>query len=160
MSRSHNTAQGRGDYSKVEHGDASKDHESAELTKSKDGKSSAKSWRAPIVMLSALAIGLGIALAHHFMCLSLNDKRVMDVQLSQSWIFRFSTALAFLVKVAFATSVGTAYVQHQWLRLRRTEFRMDDIDSLTSVLSNPLGLLSSTVWFKHPILSLVALISW
>ena len=118
------------------------------------------SWRAPTTILLALFVGLGFAFAHHFMGLSLNGKPVEQVELSQAWVSRFSTALAFLVKLALATSVGAAYTQHQWQRLRQQDFRTSEIDALTSVLANAFSFLSSTVWFKHPVLALMALVSW
>ena len=102
------------------------------------------SWRAPTTILLALFVGLGFALAHHFMGLSLNNKPVEQVELSQAWVSRFSTALAFLVKLALATSVGAAYTQHQWQRLRQQDFRTSEIDALTSVLANAFSFLSST----------------
>lgn len=118
------------------------------------------SWRAPTTILLALSIGLGFALAHHFMGVSLNNKPVAQVDLSQAWISRFNTALAFLVKLALATSVGAAYTQHQWQRLRQQDFRTSEIDALTSVLANAFSFLSSAVWIKHPVLALMALVSW
>lgn len=124
------------------------------------GRPSKVSWRAPITILLALLTGLGFALAHHFMGVSLNNKPVAQVDVSQAWISRFSTALAFLVKLALATSVGAAYTQHQWQRLRQQDFRADEIDALTSVLANAFRFLSSTVWLKHPVLALMALVSW
>jgi hypothetical protein len=124
------------------------------------GRSTKVSWRAPITILLALLTGLGFALAHHFMGVSLNNKPVDRVVVSQAWISRFSTALAFLVKLALATSVGAAYTQHQWQRLRQQDFRTSDIDALTSVLANAFSFLSSTVWFKQPVLAVMALVSW
>ena len=126
----------------------------------KPGPSNEVSWRAPTTILLALFVGLGFALAHHFMGLSLNNKPVEQVEISQAWVSRFSTALAFLVKLALATSVGAAYTQHQWQRLRQQDLRTSEIDALTSVLANAFSFLSSTVWFKHPVLALMALVSW
>lgn len=118
------------------------------------------SWRAPATILLALLIGLGVALAHHSMGLSLNNQPVSQVNISQAWISRFSTALAFLVKLALATSVGAAYTQRQWQRLHEQSFRTSEVDALTSVLANAFSFLSSTVWLKHPVLALMALVSW
>lgn len=123
-------------------------------------RSSGPSWRAPTTMLIALFLGLGLALAHHFMGVSLNGKPIARVGIAQAWIFRFGTALAFLVKLALATSVGAAYTQHQWQRLREQSFRISEVDALTSVLANAFNFLSSTIWLKHPVLALMALISW
>lgn len=124
------------------------------------GRSTKVSWRAPTTILLALLTGLGFALAHHFMGVSLNNKPVAQVDVSQAWISRFSTALAFLVKLALATSVGAAYTQHQWQRLRQQDFRASEIDALTSVLANAFSFLSSAVWIKQPVLALMALVSW
>jgi protein-S-isoprenylcysteine O-methyltransferase Ste14 len=100
-----------------------------------------KSWKAPATIVLALFVGLGFALA-------------------QAWISRFGTAMAFAVKIALATSVAAAYTQHQWLRLQQESFRTEEVDALTSVLSNALIFMSSKVWVRHPMLAVVALVSW
>ncbi|PVH94144.1 hypothetical protein DM02DRAFT_693815 [Periconia macrospinosa] len=121
---------------------------------------SGKSWRAPAIILSTLLIGLGIALAHHFMNVSLDNVSIKDVRVSQAWISRFSTALAFLTKLSFTTSIGASFVQHQWLRFHQQSFKVREVDAVTSVLTDLLSLFSSLVWFRHPILVLTALASW
>jgi len=121
---------------------------------------SKKSWRAPLIILLALVAGLLFALAHHVMGKRLNGKPVDDISVPQAWISRISTALAFAVKVTLAISVGTAYVQHQWLIFQRQSFMTEDVDALTSVLGNALSFTGSVVWFRHPLLTLMALISW
>lgn len=108
----------------------------------------------------ALLAGFGVALAHHLMCTNLDGRAIADVPVSQAWISRFGTALAFLVKMTLAISVGAAYTQHQWMRLQRENFSTEDVDALTSVLGNVFSLFSSTVWTRHPLLTLVALVSW
>lgn len=150
----------RGEYSECESGQNIESRPSEESSKLDHIRPNAKSWRAPTIMLVSLALGLGIALTHHFVCLGLNNKPVTHFTLSQSWIFRFNTALAFIVKVAFATSVGTAYVQHQWLRLHQNEFRTQEIDALTGILGDLSGFISSSVWYRHPVLTCMALVSW
>lgn len=119
-----------------------------------------KSWRAPLIILLALVAGLLFALAHHVMGKRLNGKPVDDISVPQAWISRISTALAFAVKVMLAISVGTAYVQHQWLKFHRQSFMTEDVDSLTSVLGNALSFTGSVVWLRHPLLTVMALISW
>lgn len=100
-----------------------------------------KSWRAPATILFAFALGLGVAVAHHLMGLSLDKRPVDQVPVSQGWIARFSSALAFLVKMALATAVGTAYIQHQRLRFREQSFETRAVDILTSVLGNAFSFL-------------------
>jgi hypothetical protein len=121
---------------------------------------SKKSWRAPLIILLALVAGIGFALAHHLLGKHLNGKPIDDIQVPQAWISRISTALAFAVKVALAISVGTAYVQHQWLRFHKQSFKTDDVDALTSVLGSALSFTGSAIWLRHPLLTLMALVSW
>lgn len=117
-------------------------------------------WRAPATILISLACGIAFILAHHFMCNSLNRTPVQDVNISQAWVSRFSTAFAFLVKTTLAIAVGAAYTQHQWLTFHRHNLKMADIDALTSILSNVFGFCNTTAWLRHPVLALTALISW
>jgi hypothetical protein len=107
----------------------------------------------------ALAAAIALAVGHHYMGLSLANKPVDAVSVSQAWIFRFSAALAFLVKTALTIGVGTAYVQQQFLRFHRTTFILTDVDALTGVLGNAFSLFGTTVWFANPKLTLIALVS-
>jgi hypothetical protein len=111
-------------------------------------------------MLCALVLGLAIALAQHFTYAHLDQKPVLSVQVSQAWVSRISTGLAFLVKPALTTCVGAAYVQYQWFRLRQDSFKVEDIDRLTGALGDLLCLFGSSVWYHYPTLTLMALISW
>jgi hypothetical protein len=116
-------------------------------------------WRAPILISTALVTAAVLAVGHHVMGFFLTDKRVDDLPVSQAWIFRFSAALAFLVKTALAIAVGTSYAQQQWLRFQRTTFILTDVDALTGVLENALNLSGTAVWFTNPKLTLIALVS-
>jgi hypothetical protein len=125
-----------------------------------DRITSGKSWRAPTIILFTLLVGLGVALAHHFMNVCLDNVPIEHVSVSQAWISRFSTALAFLAKLSFTTSIGASFVQHQWLRFHQQSFRVGEVDAVTSVLTDLLSLFSSSVWFRHPVLVMTALASW
>lgn len=89
----------------------------------------------------------------------LAGRPVDDLTVSQAWIFRFSAALAFLVKTALAIAVGTAYVQQQWLRFQRATFILTDVDALTGVLGNAPNFFGTAVWFTNPKLVIIALVS-
>jgi hypothetical protein len=89
----------------------------------------------------------------------LAGRLVDDLPVSQAWVFRFSAALAFLVKTALAIAVGTAYAQQQWLRFHRYTFTLTEVDALTSVLGNALSLLGTTIWVTNPELTIIALVS-
>lgn len=117
-------------------------------------------WRAPAIMFATLLAGLGTALGHHFMNVSLNGKQVDQAGLSQSWVSRFSTSLAFLVQFFFATSVGVAFVQRQWLNFHRESYKIEEIDSLTGILGNIFNFFSGLVWLRNPILTMIAIVSW
>lgn len=119
-----------------------------------------KSWRAPAIMFATLLAGLGAALGHHFMNVSLNGKQVDQAGLSQGWASRFSTALAFLVQCFFTTSVGTAFVQRQWLNFHREPYKIEEIDSLTGILGNIFDFFTGLVWLRNPILTTIAIVSW
>ncbi|KAF2019622.1 hypothetical protein BU24DRAFT_448077 [Aaosphaeria arxii CBS 175.79] len=123
-------------------------------------RSTKVSLRAPATILIPLLAGLGIALGHHFMGTELDGRPVFSAALSQAWISRFGIALAILVKLTLATSVGASYTQRQWQRFREHSFRMSEIDAMTSVLANAFSFLSSTVWARHPMLAVMAMVSW
>jgi hypothetical protein len=119
-----------------------------------------KSWRAPLTILLTLAVGFGFALAHHEMGSHLNHKPIDEIWISQAWISRFGTGLAFLVKMTLAIGVGSAYVQRQWMHLHLQSFKIAEVDALTTVLGNAFNFCSSGVWFRYPMLTFVALLSW
>lgn len=154
------TSKSRGEYFRFSARDDDARQKTLPFAEPDGIKENCKSWRAPLFMFTSLTIGMGIALAHHFMCWSLDARAIGDIVVSQAWIFRISTALAFLVKIALAIGVGTAYIQHQWLLLRQKGFKTVEVDSMTSVLGNVFSFFSSAVWFSHPLLALMALVSW
>lgn len=117
-------------------------------------------WRAPIVMLSTFFAGLGVALAQHFTYNALDMKPVLSLSVSQAWISRIGTGLAFLVKLFLTICVGAAFVQHQWMQFHDKSFRVGEIDTVTSALANIFYLFKSTVLYRHPALLLMALASW
>lgn len=125
-------------------------------TKSSGGRN----WRAPAFILSTLAAGLALALGHHYMGVKLNNTPVEDVAVSQAWIFRFSTALAFLVKTTLAIAIGTAYVQQQWLRFHQDTFSLADVDALTSILGNVFSFFDSKIWLRNLKLTGIAIVLW
>ena len=90
----------------------------------------------------------------------LDSRPTESVSVSQSWIFRFGTAFAFLVKVGFAVSVAASYVQYQWLRFHRQNFRVDEVDSLTDIFENVMQFVYTRVFLHQPVLLVMAIIAW
>lgn len=95
-------------------------------------------------MLVALAAGVVVAFAHHLTNAHLNGKPVDETKLPQAWISRIGTALAFLVKLAFAVSVGVAFTR-QWLRFHHQSFKLREVDAVTSILGNAFSFFDGTV---------------
>ena len=70
------------------------------------------------------------------------------------------TALAFLVKVALAAAVSIAYTQALWTTIRQKEAKLRTLDVITTALDNILALFKIKVWWKYPVLLLLALSVW
>lgn len=140
-------------------GNPSKESESPMMLSS-DTAHVAQSWRAPFVILSTLLAGLVCALAHHFTNAYLSGQVVTDCAIPQAWVLRLQTVFAFLVKMFFTVSVGSAFVQRQWWKFHRQGFNVREIDAITTVLGDVFSLLTLSAWRKAPLLAVAALISW
>lgn len=112
------------------------------------------------MILATIMVGLGLAMAHHFMNNYLDGRAVNQVSMSQAWVSRFGTTFAFLVKMFFVITAGEAYIQRQWWKFHRTTFTVKDLDALTTVLGNAFCLFSTTVWFRTPTLAIMAIVVW
>lgn len=145
---------------KTSHTEVVPGHKTSTMDVSNSTALRGKSWRAPITIFLSLAGGIGLAAAHHSMGSYLDGQPVADIWLSQAWISRLSTAFAFLVKMMLTISVGTAYVQRQWMQIHLETLRVEDVDTLTTVLGNVFGICRSTMWNHHPMLTVLALVSW
>ncbi|KAJ9640699.1 hypothetical protein H2204_003328 [Knufia peltigerae] len=110
-------------------------------------------------MTGSLLAGLVLAIVQCIFYWYLSGKTVGST-IPQAWASRVGTALAFLVKLLFATAASTAYVQRQWLALSKTSLKIRQIDSLTGILSNLLLFRDFNLWWTHPLLSCLATITW
>lgn len=115
--------------------------------------------RCLITMMGSLLAGLALVVTQCIVYWYLSGKTVSST-IPQAWASRVGTALAFLVKLLFATAAGTAYVQRQWLALSATSWEVRQIDSLTGILGNVLLFRDVKLWFKHPLLLCLATITW
>lgn len=95
-----------GKYDGIVIDEGSQQRPSSESKQPEDRTLKSKSWKAPATIVLALFVGLVFALAHHFMGSYLDNKPVSSISVSQAWISRFGTAMAFAVKIALATSVA------------------------------------------------------
>ena len=133
-----------------------------EKEKSEKQKSEKKtSRRAPCIMLFSFLSASVLAVVHDIMNRSLNGSIVdPNGPWNQQWTSRYATALAFLIRMLFVTSVGTAFVQKQWLDLSTRAISVQNVDVLSNALSSPFSLLSKSAWMKSPLLMMMAVISW
>lgn len=119
-----------------------------------------RSWRAITTMVAALLLGLMFATAQHLVNDYLNERAVDSVALSSRWVSRINTALAFLVKTCLAVTIGVAFIQRLWLKMHDESLRVLEIDALTGILGNIFNFFGTSVWFHHPMLTLMALVAW
>jgi hypothetical protein len=111
-------------------------------------------------MLSSLLSGIALSIGHHFFYAIFDGRRVDEVSISQTWIIRFGTGIAFIAKTLLVVAASIAFVQQQWSALARHQFKVRQIDTITSVLGNAFCFLESRLWLRFPILSIMAIIAW
>ncbi|KAL6249931.1 hypothetical protein RBB50_002232 [Rhinocladiella similis] len=112
-----------------------------------------------LTMIGSLLAGFVLAIVQCIFYWYLSSKTVGST-IPQAWASRIGTALAFLVKLLFATAASTAYIQRQWLALSKTSFKIRRTDSLTGILGNVLLFRDFKLWWTHPLLSCLALVTW
>ena len=111
-------------------------------------------------MLLSLLAGVALTVGHHFFYARFDGLQVDNVSMSQTWIIRIGTGFAFVVKTLLVVATSIAFVQQQWLALSHRSFKIRQIDTLTSVLSNALLFCESRIWLRFPLLTLLAGIAW
>jgi hypothetical protein len=116
-------------------------------------------WKAPAVMLSALLAGLIFSIVHdryyhHY------NRQPVENNFQQKVIVGVGTACAFLVKMFYTISTTTAFAQQLWLSLQYKAESIGDIDALFDILTNALNFRKFTLWARHWVLVLVALLVW
>lgn len=126
------------------------------------------SWTTPASMLASLLAGVVFALAHHILysrlagtTASASNFNVAGYQVSQQQINTASgTALAFLTKVCLVLAISIAYTQAFWRAIGRSRTQVSTLDTISSVLNNVWAFLRVQVWWKYPLLLLLALSAW
>lgn len=111
-------------------------------------------------MVLSLTFGVGLALAHHFVYNSFDGQPVETASIDQTWLVRIGTGLAFLAKTLLVVAASIAYTQQQWRTTRTKVLKLRQIDTIASILEDPLGFLTSRIWFRMPLLTLLAGIPW
>lgn len=111
------------------------------------------------VMLGSFLLGILLALTHHLFYQYLSGKDIGNT-ISQRWVNRIGTGLAFLVKMFLVIASSTAYVQRQWLSFHNKALKVSHIDVLSGILGNATKFSHFQLWLMHPWLLLIAIITW
>ncbi|KAI1504008.1 hypothetical protein F5X99DRAFT_373190 [Biscogniauxia marginata] len=116
-------------------------------------------WVNPAAMVSALVLGV-VAAVGHDRVYAFFDGRTVGTNLEQQSITNAGTALAFLAKVLFTIAAGIAFAQQLFHSLRRKQESISHLDMLFGLTENVLPLFNAKLWFRHPTLLLIGLITW
>ncbi|KAF2748562.1 hypothetical protein M011DRAFT_525633 [Sporormia fimetaria CBS 119925] len=110
-----------------------------------------------------LKVQFGVAspfvMGHHVFYASYDGLKVAQASISQEWVIRIGTGFAFLAKTLLVVAASIAFVQQQWLALSHQSFKVRQIDSMTGNLNNALSFFESRIWFRFPLLTLLAVIT-
>lgn len=116
-------------------------------------------WRTPALILGLLALGIALALGHHFYYWSLNGT-VVSSQTRQEWALRFGTAFASLTQSALVASTGVAYTQRLWVTVKKRAFHLKTLDNVFSLQTTIWSFFSWEVLSKAKILYLLGICIW
>lgn len=115
----------------------------------------------PLMLMGLSFVGaVSLAIIHHFFYAEYNHRIVDDMRLSQEWLIRIGTGLAFITKTLFVLAASIAYTQHQWKVIRSNEFELRQIDIISNILRDLLGFFQTRLWLKYPLLTYLSAIAW
>jgi len=123
------------------------------------GRTKSIYWEAPVIMYVSFTAAIIFSILHHIFYVYLHGQIVVD-DVAQQWVQRSGTAIAFLVKLLFATAAGTAYTQWFWFRLNRTPTTLKRVDILYGITFQPVWFAHIRVWFKDFPLAFLAVVIW
>lgn len=121
-------------------------------------------------MILALLGGSLLALGHHLFYANLDHKAVQTgsyhfagKKLSKQQVnTAVGTAFAFLVKVFLGFAVSAAYIQIFWRSTKNAKEypTLTDLDWAKAALANIFSLFNLKIWWRYPLLLLLAAIFW
>ena len=121
-------------------------------------------------MVFAFLGGCCLAIGHHFFYASLKGEIVPTGSYSfagtklhkQQFNTSVGTAFAFLIKTLLAVAISIAYVQLFWCIVKKMKQKLPlgELDWADAGLSNVFSLLYPKLWWKYPLLAVLALIFW
>jgi hypothetical protein len=123
-------------------------------------------WRASTIMVTSLLFGMLLALGHHLFYNHLNGKPVGAPEhviigvTRQQLNLTLGTLFAFLVNAFLGIAVTTSYTQVVWRAVKKRATTLATIDTVFHVVTNFWSLVYFSVWWKYPLLLLLALTIW
>ena len=127
-------------------------------------------WYAPAMMFGGVIAGTLLAIGHHLFYRILNNQPVSDGAFLNSPVSRqqaniaIGTALAFLVKACLVFAIALAFVQIFWTAVHTSSsvnpVRLGQLDSGYAALGNFWALFNLLLWWRYPILLLIASMAW
>lgn len=125
-------------------------------------------WITPTSMAAALLTGCAFAIGHHAFYSRFEGKPVSNeihtlvgLEFSdQQRNIAIGNVFALLVRSFLVLAVGIAYAQLLWFSVVRQSSELATLDVQYSSLSNLLSIGNLAVWWKTPLLFLVALLAW
>lgn len=127
-------------------------------------------WLAPASMFGGLVAAALLAVGHHLFYNGLSGTRVVEDAVFGTSISRqqaniaIGTALAFLFQALLVFVVSVAFIQGFWrevrVRHKTTRPTLGLLDSAFSSFSNFITLFNVSIWWRYPLLLLLALTAW
>ena len=130
------------------------------------GRSGGIHWRACTSMVASLLFGILLALGHHLFYNNLNGKPVGAPEhviigvTRQQLNLTLGTLFAFLVNAFLGIAVTTSYTQIVWGAVKKRATTLETIDTVFYVVTSFWSLVCFSVWWKYPLLLLLALTIW
>jgi hypothetical protein len=122
-------------------------------------------WTTSATILTAWVSGILLAVGHHLFYNSLDGKSVaagylLDGLSRQQLSFALGTMFAFIVNSLLALALSTSYLQIVWKTIKQRETPLPTIDTIFSGTVTIFSLRRLDIWWRYPLLSLLALAFW
>lgn len=116
-------------------------------------------WYTPVSIVALLVLGVGGAIGHHLYYSTLHEQ-LAGTASEQQWVTRIGTALAFLIKAAFATAVMISRQQRVWVSLREKFLSLYAIDALFGVTDDFFQFFNGEMVARAKTATLMAVVRW
>ena len=127
-------------------------------------------WTTPAAIFSSLIVGVLFSLSHHLFYTHLAGTNVPNFSYDvagysfskQQLNISVGNIFSYLVKAALAIALSLAYIQAAW-RIVKTSKKgetLSTLDTIFSIFQDAFGFFKVKIWYRHPLLLSLAIISW